>query len=176
MHERVVEPIRASGVPANRLGSSFNHVTPVCAAGDWARGRAMEGAEALRRRTALHWGGWLIEVASRLRLHGIVPSAMLNQSGDQRMPAVVRVLAEPIVQINLLTPLPQVFGAVLRGILEFRIRKGAPSAPITDNFGPSTIVATLIQPGDQRVPAPVRVQVMCITQLPQGLDVVILGI
>jgi hypothetical protein len=25
----------------------------------------VEGAEALRRRTALHWGGWLIEVARR---------------------------------------------------------------------------------------------------------------
>jgi hypothetical protein len=109
-------------------------------------------------------------------LHGIVPSAMLNQSGDQRRPAVVRVLAEPIVQAKLSTPLPQVFGAVLLGVLELRIRKGAPSVPITDNFGPSTIVATLIQPVDQRVPAPVRVQVMCITQLPQGLDVVILGI
>jgi hypothetical protein len=101
---------------------------------------------------------------------------MLNQSGDQRRPAVVQVLAEPIVQAKLSTPLPQVFGAVLLGVLEFRIRKGAPSVPFTDNFGPSTIVATLIQPGDQRVLAPVRVQVMCITQLPQGLDVVILGI
>jgi hypothetical protein len=91
VREQVVQPIRASGVPADRRGSSFNHVTPVCAAGDLARGRAVEGAEALRRRTALHWGGWLIEVARRrglpladLRLYGIVPS-MLNQSGDQKL-------------------------------------------------------------------------------------------
>jgi hypothetical protein len=91
VREQVVEPIRESGVPANRRGSSFNHVTitPVCAAGDLAHeravegaealrrrtalhcaagdlahGRAVEGAEALRRRTALHWGRWLIEVAT----------------------------------------------------------------------------------------------------------------
>jgi hypothetical protein len=63
VREQVVQPIRASGVPADWRGSSFNHVTPVCAAGDLARGRAVEGAKALRRRTALHWGGWLIEVA-----------------------------------------------------------------------------------------------------------------
>jgi hypothetical protein len=59
---------------------------------------------------------------------------MLNQSGDQRRPAVVRVLAEPIVQAKLSTPLPQVFGAVLLGVLEFRIRKGAPSVPFTGQF------------------------------------------
>ncbi len=33
---------------------------PVRNVGDWARGGAVEGAEALRRRTALQWGMWLI--------------------------------------------------------------------------------------------------------------------
>jgi hypothetical protein len=50
-------------------------------------------------------------------LYGIFPSVMLNQSGDHRRPAVFRVLAKPIVQEKLSTPLPQVFGAVLLDIL-----------------------------------------------------------
>jgi hypothetical protein len=37
------------------VARDFVHqVTPVCTVGDLARGRAVEGAEALRRRTALH--------------------------------------------------------------------------------------------------------------------------
>ena len=54
-----------SRVPANRRESSFNHVTPVFDAGDFAHGRAVEGAEALRRRTSVHWGKWLKGVARR---------------------------------------------------------------------------------------------------------------
>ena len=54
-----------SRVPANRRESSFNQVTPVFDAGDFAHGRAVEGAEALRRRTSVHWGKWLKGVARR---------------------------------------------------------------------------------------------------------------
>ena len=59
MQEQEVEPILTPGVPAagvdRRAIKSFVHqVTPVCTAGDLARGRAVEGAEAHRRRTALH--------------------------------------------------------------------------------------------------------------------------
>ena len=37
-----------------------HQLMPVRNVGDWARGGAVEGAEALRRRTALRCGAWLI--------------------------------------------------------------------------------------------------------------------